>query len=94
MDHNRGVNGSVPQYPLCAMQLYSHMSAVTDTATCMRRNDLNLSLSPEMICDPLGDYNVWASTKPLNTTAKGHKTGESVVVAAARVSYREMVLSS
>ncbi|KAF3857928.1 hypothetical protein F7725_011129 [Dissostichus mawsoni] len=94
MDHNRGVNGSVPQYPLCAMQLYSHMSAVTDTATCMRRNDLNLSLSPEMICDPLGDYNVWASTKPLNTTAKGHKTGESVVVAAARVSYRERILSS
>ncbi|XP_034008923.1 nicastrin [Trematomus bernacchii] len=88
MDHNRGVNGSVPQYPLCAMQLYSHMSAVTDTATCMRRNDLNLSLSPEMICDPLGDYNVWAATRPLNTTAKGHKTGESVVVAAARLDSR------
>ncbi|XP_068587556.1 nicastrin [Cebidichthys violaceus] len=88
MDHNRAVNGSTPQYPLCAMQLFSHMSAVTDTATCMRRNDINFSISPEMVCDPLGDYNVWASTKPLNNTVKGHKVGESVVVAAARLDSR------
>ncbi|XP_040910526.1 nicastrin [Toxotes jaculatrix] len=86
--HNRAVNGSAPQYPLCAMQLYSHMFAVTDTATCMRRNDINFSISPEMVCDPLGDYNVWASTRPLNNTAKGHKMWESVVIAAARVDSR------
>ncbi|TDH05653.1 hypothetical protein EPR50_G00124550 [Perca flavescens] len=88
MDHNRAVNGSSPQYPLCAMQLYSHMSAVTDTATCMRRNDINFSISPEMVCDPLGDYNVWASTRPINNTAKGHKMWESVVIAAARLDSR------
>ncbi|KAM9845144.1 LOW QUALITY PROTEIN: nicastrin [Aulostomus maculatus] len=88
IDHNRAVNGSTPQYPLCAMQLYSHMSAVTDTATCMRRNGINFSISPEMMCDPLGDYNVWASTRPLNNTAKGHKMGESVVIAAARLDSR------
>ncbi|XP_070829864.1 nicastrin [Chaetodon trifascialis] len=88
LDHNLAVNGSTPQYPLCAMQLYSHMSAVTDTATCMRRNDINFSISPEMVCDPLGDYNVWASTRPLNNTAKGHKMGESVVIAAARLDSR------
>nr|XP_046264044.1 nicastrin [Scatophagus argus] len=88
LDHNRAVNGSSPQYPLCAMQLYSHMSAVTDTATCMRRNDINFSITPEMICDPLGDYNVWASTRPLNNTAKGHKMWESVVIAAARLDSR------
>ncbi|XP_033507091.2 nicastrin [Epinephelus lanceolatus] len=88
MDHNRPVNGSSPQYPLCAMQLYSHMSAVTDTATCMRRNDINFSISPEIVCDPLGDYNVWASTKPVNNTAKGHKMWESVVIAAARLDSR------
>lgn len=151
LDHNLAVNNT-PQYPLCAMQLYSHMSAVTDTATCMRRNDINFSISPgihttwirftfritiqgvcefkvrcisdtlsfsaincyttrtsvlwqeisvwdtvvtlvlvlclplEMVCDPLGDFNVWASTRPLNYTAKGHKMWESVVIAAARVS--------
>uniref|UniRef100_A0A672ING4 Nicastrin n=1 Tax=Salarias fasciatus TaxID=181472 RepID=A0A672ING4_SALFA len=87
-EHNRGGNGSNPQYPLCAMQLFSHMSAVTDTATCMRRNDINFSLSPEMVCDPLGDYNVWAATRPLNTTTKGHKMFESVVIAAARLDSR------
>lgn len=40
----------------------------------------------EMVCDPLGDFNVWASTRPINNTAKGHKMWESVVIAAARVS--------
>ncbi|XP_029310009.1 LOW QUALITY PROTEIN: nicastrin [Cottoperca gobio] len=88
MDNNRAVNGSTPQYPLCAMQLYSHMSAVTDTATCMRRNDIKFSISPEMVCDPLGDYNVWSSTKLLNNTAKGHKIGESVIIAASRLDSR------
>ncbi|CAN9503026.1 unnamed protein product [Ophioblennius macclurei] len=87
-DHNRGANGTNPQYPLCAMQLFSHMSAVTDTATCMRRNDISFSLSPEYVCDPLGDYNVWAASRPLNTTAKGHKMFESVVIAAARLDSR------
>ncbi|KAF7648454.1 hypothetical protein LDENG_00156850 [Lucifuga dentata] len=87
-DHNQAVNGSAPQHPLCAMQLYSHMSAVTDTATCMRRNEINFTLSPEMVCDPLGDFNVWSSTRPLNNTAKGHKMWESVVIAAARLDSR------
>ncbi|XP_047446095.1 nicastrin isoform X2 [Mugil cephalus] len=86
-EHNRAANGSKPQYPLCAMQLFSHMSAVTDTATCMRRSHISFSLSQE-VCDPLGDVNIWATTRPLNVTAKGHKTGESVVVAAARVDSR------
>lgn len=47
-----------------------------------------LSVCPhlEMVCDPLGDFNVWASTRPINNTAKGHKMWESVVIAAARVS--------
>ncbi|XP_051943135.1 nicastrin [Hippocampus zosterae] len=87
-DHNRVVNGSSPEYPLCAMQLFSHMSAVTNTATCMRRNDLNLGITPEYVCDPLGDFNVWATTRPLNNTAKGHKMSESVVIAATRLDSR------
>uniref|UniRef100_UPI003AAA7B3C nicastrin isoform X3 n=1 Tax=Centroberyx gerrardi TaxID=166262 RepID=UPI003AAA7B3C len=88
LNHNRAVNGSIPAYPLCAMQLFSHMHAVTDTATCMRRNDINFSINPEMVCDPLGDFNVWGSTKPLNNTAKGHKQNESMVIAAARLDSR------
>ncbi|MBN3325691.1 NICA protein, partial [Atractosteus spatula] len=44
-DHNVAANGTAPQFPLCAMQLYSHMHAVTDTVTCMRRNNLQTSFS-------------------------------------------------
>ncbi|XP_035994479.1 nicastrin [Fundulus heteroclitus] len=88
VDHNRPVNGSDPQYPLCAMQLFSHMSAVTNTATCMRRNTNGFTFSPESICEPLGDHNIWAPAKPLNTTQKGHKAGESMVMATARLDSR------
>ncbi|KAK7159950.1 hypothetical protein R3I94_006092 [Phoxinus phoxinus] len=89
-DHNLRVNGSAPQYPLCAMQLFSHMHAVTDTVTCMRRTDLQnrFSINPEVMCDPLSDFNVWSSTRPLNNSAKGHKANESVVIAATRLDGR------
>ncbi|XP_062337530.1 nicastrin [Osmerus eperlanus] len=85
--HNRPANSSAPVYPLCAMQLYSHMHAVTDTATCMRRNDI-FSINPEMMCDPLGDYNVWSTIRPYNNSVKGHKENETVVLAAARLDSR------
>ncbi|XP_041698778.1 nicastrin [Coregonus clupeaformis] len=91
-DHNRAVNGSGLQYPLCAMQLFSHMYAVTDTATCIRRKNIDFSSSPVIVCDPLGDYNVWASIRPYNNTAFGHKENESVVIAAARLDSRAFFL--
>uniref|UniRef100_A0A673H6C9 Nicastrin n=1 Tax=Sinocyclocheilus rhinocerous TaxID=307959 RepID=A0A673H6C9_9TELE len=89
-DHNLRVNGSAPQYPLCAMQLFSHMHAATDTVTCMRRTDLQnrFSINPEVLCDPLSDFNVWTSTRPLNNSAKGHAANESVVIAATRLDGR------
>ncbi|XP_051557452.1 nicastrin isoform X1 [Myxocyprinus asiaticus] len=88
--HNKRVNGSGPEYPLCAMQLFSHMHAVTDTVTCMRRTDLQnrFSINPEVLCDPLNDFNVWASTRSLNNSAKGHVMNESVVIAATRLDGR------
>uniref|UniRef100_A0A8C6SV38 Nicastrin n=1 Tax=Neogobius melanostomus TaxID=47308 RepID=A0A8C6SV38_9GOBI len=90
LDHNRGANGSIPEYPLCAMQLFSHMSAVTDTPTCIRRNKIqhDFSISPEMVCDPLGGQNIWTSTRPINNTEKGHKMFQSFVIAAARLDSR------
>ncbi|XP_057188959.1 nicastrin isoform X1 [Triplophysa rosa] len=89
-DHNTRVNGSAPQYPLCAMQLFSHMHAVTDTVTCMRRTDLQnrFSINPEVLCDPLNDFNVWTSTGPLNNSAKGHIQNETFVIAATRLDGR------
>ncbi|XP_027006391.2 nicastrin [Tachysurus fulvidraco] len=89
-DHNMRVNGSAPEYPLCAMQLFSHMHAVTDTVTCMRRTDLqnSFSINPEQLCDPLVDYNVWATIRPINASTKGHKQNESMVIAATRLDGR------
>ncbi|KTG37662.1 hypothetical protein cypCar_00047797, partial [Cyprinus carpio] len=48
-----------------------------------------VSLPPsEVLCDPLSDFNVWTSTRPLNSSAKGHAANESVVIAAARLDGR------
>lgn len=44
-DHNVPRGGSGPEYPLCAMQLFSHMHAVTSTVTCMRRSSLQSTFS-------------------------------------------------
>lgn len=53
-DHNLSQNGSAPTFPLCAMQLFSHMHAVVSTATCMRRSSIqsSFSINPEIVCDP------------------------------------------
>ncbi|TSP09122.1 Nicastrin [Bagarius yarrelli] len=39
------------------------------------------------LCDPLMDYNVWATIRPINATAKGHKQNESMVIAATRETF-------
>ncbi|XP_078525876.1 nicastrin isoform X2 [Lissotriton helveticus] len=87
-EHNIPVNGSTPQYPLCAMQLFSHMHAVTNTVTCMRRSSIQntFSLNP-VVCDPLGDYNVWSTLKPVNTSGQ-LDPDERVVVVATRLDGR------
>ncbi|XP_026549404.1 nicastrin-like, partial [Notechis scutatus] len=43
--YNTPQNGSGPEYPLCAMQLSSHMHAVTSTVTCMRRSLIQSTFS-------------------------------------------------
>ncbi|EMP31359.1 Nicastrin [Chelonia mydas] len=82
-DHNLPQNGSVPEYPLCAMQLFAHMHAVTNTVTCMRRSSLQtaFSLNPEEVCDALSDYNVWSTLKPINTSSKIDPMDEVIIVA-------------
>ncbi|XP_068111033.1 nicastrin [Hyperolius riggenbachi] len=88
-DHNIPGNGSTPQYPLCAMQLFSHMHAVTNTVTCMRRNSLqtSFSINPEVVCDSLVGYNVWSPVKPINSSGTLAPEDE-VVVSAARLDGR------
>ncbi|XP_062453768.1 nicastrin isoform X2 [Rhea pennata] len=82
-DHNVPHDGSGPEYPLCAMQLFSHMHAVTSTVTCMRRSSIQstFSLNPEVVCDPLLDYNVWSTLQPINSSGKVNPEKEVVIVA-------------
>ncbi|GAB1285717.1 Nicastrin [Apodemus speciosus] len=88
-EHNLGQNGSAPSFPLCAMQLFSHMHAVISTATCMRRSYIQstFSINPEIVCDPLSDYNVWSMLKPINTSG-ALEPDVGVVVAATRLDSR------
>ncbi|PKU29558.1 hypothetical protein llap_20138 [Limosa lapponica baueri] len=82
-NHNVPRDGSVPEYPLCAMQLFSHMHAVTSTVTCMRRSSLQstFSINPEVVCDPLLDYNVWSTLQPINSSGKVDPEKEVIIVA-------------
>ncbi|XP_009081150.1 PREDICTED: nicastrin, partial [Acanthisitta chloris] len=83
LDHNVPRDGSRPEYPLCAMQLFSHMHAVTSTVTCMRRSSLQstFSINPEIVCDPLLDYNVWSTLQPINSSGKVEPEKEVIMVA-------------
>ncbi|XP_067416399.1 nicastrin [Emydura macquarii macquarii] len=83
-DHNLPQNGSGPEYPLCAMQLFAHMHAVTSTVTCMRRNSIQrtFSLNPEVVCDALSDFNVWSTLRPINASSKT----DEVIIVATRIS--------
>ncbi|XP_044122618.1 nicastrin isoform X1 [Neovison vison] len=88
-DHNLSPNGSAPAFPLCAMQLFSHMHAVLSTVTCMRRSSIQstFSINPEIVCDPLSDYNVWSVLKPINMSGM-LEPDDKVVVAATRLDSR------
>ncbi|XP_055993811.1 nicastrin [Sorex fumeus] len=87
--HNLGQNGSAPTFPLCAMQLSAHMHAVLSTATCMRRSALqtSFSINPEIVCDPLSDFNVWSLLRAVNISG-GLAPSDRLVVAATRLDSR------
>ncbi|NXO24591.1 NICA protein, partial [Cisticola juncidis] len=84
--HNLPRGAAPPQFPLCAMQLLSHMHAAASTVTCMRRSSLQstFSINPEIVCDPLLDYNVWSSLQPINASGKVEPE-QRLVLAATRV---------
>ncbi|NWX31747.1 NICA protein, partial [Notiomystis cincta] len=84
--HNVPRSGSVPEFPLCAMQLQAHMHAAASTVSCMRRSSLQstFSINPEIVCDPLMDFNVWSSLHPINSSGR-LDPGQRLVLAATRV---------
>ncbi|XP_071175603.1 nicastrin-like isoform X1 [Mytilus edulis] len=76
-------DGSVREYPLCAVQLKDTMSGAKDAKTCYRRTQVPTNLNPDTYCDPLGDHNVIATIKAVpNQEVYPNK---SVIVAAARL---------
>ncbi|NXH80171.1 NICA protein, partial [Edolisoma coerulescens] len=87
--HNVPREGAGPAFPLCAMQLQSHMHAAASTVTCMRRSSLQsaFSINPEIVCDPLLDYNVWSSLHPINSSGKVDP-GQQLILAATRLDSR------
>ncbi|XP_020902624.1 nicastrin [Exaiptasia diaphana] len=77
-DNNQPINGSVPDYPLCAVELKDFMFAAKDTPTCIRKSKVP-NPTQNQFCDPLGDYNVWGTLYPMEEEPK---KGDIVVAAA------------
>ena len=69
-------------YPLCAVQLKSAMFGTTNSEVCLRRTRNAGVFNPTNFCDPLHDYNVWGSLKPMNATEG--VSNDSVIIIAAR----------
>ncbi|KAL9822983.1 LOW QUALITY PROTEIN: nicastrin [Geothlypis trichas] len=84
--HNVPDSPGAAPLPLCAMQLQSHMHAAASTVTCMRRSSLQsaFSINPEIVCDPLLDFNVWSSLQPINASGR-LQPEQRLVLAATRV---------
>ncbi|XP_069115841.1 nicastrin-like [Argopecten irradians] len=80
---NKPINGQPRAYPLCAVELKDSMSGSKDSVTCIRRNNMQVSLDPETYCDPLGDSNIVAPLKAVPSSED--YPDNSVIVAAARM---------
>ncbi|XP_046577349.1 nicastrin-like [Haliotis rubra] len=81
---NRPINGVPRNYPLCAVQLNDRMDAAKDTVTCTRRTNRLTNLSnPVRYCDPLGDKNIVATMKTVNSTEE--RPEKSVIVFATKM---------
>ncbi|XP_067679612.1 nicastrin-like isoform X2 [Haliotis asinina] len=81
---NRPINGVPRNYPLCAVQLNDRMDAAKDSVTCTRRTNRLTNLSnPVRYCDPLGDKNIVATVKTVNSTEE--RPEKSVIVFATKM---------
>jgi len=79
------VSNEPREWPLCAVELKSHMTAAVDTKTCQRRNNLMNPFSPVLICDPLGDQNVYHLNINNEDMSKQRFDDKSVLIVSARL---------
>ncbi|XP_054760855.2 nicastrin-like [Lytechinus pictus] len=91
-EHNRpDAQGKARPYPQCAGEMYDFMFGAKDTPTCMWRTQRITNLESSFYCDPLGDWNVWATLVPTN---KSNPLGdESMIIAAAQLDVAELFYS-
>ncbi|XP_061189000.1 nicastrin-like isoform X2 [Saccostrea echinata] len=80
---NEPIQGVPREYPLCAVQMKSRMSAAKDSETCMRRTRTATNLNPDKYCDPLGDKNVIGFLKDVPDQYK--PSSKSIIMAVARM---------
>lgn len=79
---NKPVNGMPRDWPLCSLELKSNMYGTTNSEVCMRRASIGL-ISTDNFCDPLYDYNIWGTLKPMNMSEE--IPAKSVIIVAARM---------
>ncbi|XP_042879165.1 nicastrin-like [Penaeus japonicus] len=79
---NNPVNGMPRDWPLCSMELKSNMYGTTNSEVCIRRASIG-PISTDNFCDPLFDYNIWGTLKPMNISDEVPE--KSVIVVAARM---------
>lgn len=85
---NEPVDGKARSWPLCYTELKSNMFGTTNSEVCMRRRSLNSRLQPVNFCDPLHDYNIWGTLKPMNSTEVIPE--KSVIIVATRMDATSM----
>ena len=76
-------DGSARDWPLCAVELKSHMYAAVDTPTCIRRSNMITSLLPTKFCDEMGDLNTFLFLEERNQTEE--EAEKSVIVVSTQI---------
>ena len=87
--HNIDKDIMKSKWPLCAVELNSNMFGTTNSEVCLRRTKLGaspFSLSYTNFCDPVHNYNMFGTIKPLID----NQTDSSVTIVAARVDATSM----
>eukprot|EP00057_Strongylocentrotus_purpuratus_P032619 XP_788243.4 PREDICTED: nicastrin isoform X1 [Strongylocentrotus purpuratus] len=88
-EHNhRDAEDKEQPFPQCAGEMYDFMFGAKDTPTCMWRTQRMTNLESSVYCDPLGDWNVWATLLPTNKSTP--PPDKSMIIAAAQLDIADL----
>jgi nicastrin len=77
--------GDARPWPLCAVELKSHMYSSSDTETCLRRGNIGNVLAPVLFCDAMGDNNVHYFVEERNATTMDDVEREKVILVTTQL---------